>query len=211
MTAKPFVVLLVCMFLAGCGGGGERPRPASVGRTPMDWRGVATPADRERLRNWRTAWTDALAKVRAGGRGGALAPMGALFEPDRALAGALPPVGDYRCRTFKLGAKSVGLSDYSVYPWFACRVEAEGEVLSFFKETGSQRPVGLVFRDGDARGIFLGTLLLGDETSPMQYGQDRARDMAGIVERIGERRWRLVLPYPEFESTLDVVEFVPAR
>jgi hypothetical protein len=34
--------------------------------------------------------------------------------------------------------------------------------------------------------------------------------MAGLVERIGARRWRLVLPYPRFESTLDVIEIVPA-
>jgi hypothetical protein len=34
--------------------------------------------------------------------------------------------------------------------------------------------------------------------------------MAGVVERIGERRWRLVLPYPAFESTIDIVELIPA-
>jgi hypothetical protein len=34
--------------------------------------------------------------------------------------------------------------------------------------------------------------------------------MAGVVERIGERRWRLVLPYPNFESTIDVLELLPA-
>ncbi len=37
------------------------------------------------------------------------------------------------------------------------------------------------------------------------------RDMAGVLERIGERRWRLVLPYPRFESLLDVVELVPTE
>ena len=33
--------------------------------------------------------------------------------------------------------------------------------------------------------------------------------MAGLVERIGDNRWRLVFPYPHFESTLDVLELVP--
>lgn len=209
MTVKSLAALLTYAVLTGCGGG-DRPEPARIARQPVDWRGVATEADRERLRNWRVAWTDAVGQVRAGGRAPALAPLGALFEPDRALAGPLPPAGDYRCRTFKLGAKAAGMPEYTAYPWFACRVEREGEVFSFYKETGSQRPVGLVFRDGDARAIFLGTMLLGDETAPLQYGQDRARDMAGIVERIGERRWRLILPYPAFESTLDVIELVPA-
>jgi len=27
---------------------------------------------------------------------------------------------------------------------------------------------------------------------------------------IGERRWRLLLPYPKYESTIDVVELTPA-
>jgi hypothetical protein len=58
--------------------------------------------------------------------------------------------------------------------------------------------------------VFLGTLQLGDEQRALQYGRDRERDMAGVVERIGERRWRLVLPYPHFESTIDIVELVPA-
>jgi hypothetical protein len=34
--------------------------------------------------------------------------------------------------------------------------------------------------------------------------------LAGYIERIGDKRWRLVLPYPRFESLLDVVEIVPA-
>ena len=171
---------------------------------------MATIADRERLRGWRDAWMTALGKVRASGRGAALAPLGALFQPDSALAGALPPAGDYRCRVFKLGSKAPGAPDFTAYPNFDCRVEDEGEVLSFYKRSGSQRPVGLILKDSDSRGIFLGTLILGDETMAMQYGQDATRDMAGVVERIGERRWRLVLPYPAFESTLDVIELVPA-
>ena len=45
----------------------------------------------------------------------------------------------------------------------------------------------------------------------MQYGRDPDRDLAGWVERIGDNRWRLILPYPIYESTLDVLELVPAR
>jgi hypothetical protein len=83
-------------------------------------------------------------------------------------------------------------------------------VSSFYKTDGPQRPVGLAFRDGDMRGVFLGTMMLGDETTALVYGRDTDRDMAGIVERIGDKRWRIVLPYPRFESLLDVVEIVPA-
>ena len=60
------------------------------------------------------------------------------------------------------------------------------------------------------RQVFLGTLVLGDEQRAMQYGRDPDRDVAGFVEKIGPNRWRLVMPYPAFESLTDVLELVPA-
>jgi len=176
---------------------------------PADWRRVATSDDRTRLRNTRQAWLEALAKARAAGQAKAIAAQGVLFDPDRALPGAKPPAGDYRCRVFKLGGQRPGNRDFTAYPAFRCRIDPEGEMLSFYKIGGSQRPAGLVFDDGGDRQIFLGTLSLGDEELPMDHGRDANRDMAGIVQRIGPRRWRLVLPYPHFESLLDVVELVP--
>lgn len=182
---------------------------AAKDKIQTDWRRVATADDRMRLRNTRQAWLEALAKARAAGQGKAVAAQGVLFDPDRALADAKPPAGDYRCRVFKLGGQRPGNRDFTAYPAFRCRIDPEGEMLSFYKIGGSQRPVGLIFDDSGSRQIFLGTLSLGDEDLPMDYGRDVNRDMAGIVERIGPRRWRLVLPYPHFESLLDVVELVP--
>lgn len=186
-------------------------REATSPRLPtgVAWQTLATPADRERLRHWRRAWEQALPKARAADRK-AIAAEPLLFDPDRALPGALPPQGKYRCRTFKLGGQGTAMRDFTAYPWFECRVGDEGEVKSLHKATGSQRPTGLLFTDGDTRAVFLGTLVLGDETSPLRYGVDANRDIIGYVERIGDRRWRLVLPYPRFESLLDVVELVPA-
>ncbi len=201
--------LALCGLAAACSGG-DRPRDVSPS-IPTDWRRVITDADRGRLRNWRAAWMAALGQVRQVGESPELGPHGALFEPDRALANPLPPPGDYRCRVFKLGTKGATGLAYTAYPFFDCRIDDEGEVLSFYKRSGSQRPVGLVFKDGDARGVFLGTLMLGDETAALEYGQDSSRDMAGVIERVADRRWRLTLPYPAFESTLDVIELVPAE
>ena len=56
----------------------------------------------------------------------------------------------------------------------------------FAKLTGSQRPVGMIFPGDAMRQVFLGTLVLGDESRAMQYGRDRDRDLAGFVERIGD-------------------------
>ena len=81
---------------------------------------------------------------------------------------------------------------------------------SLTKLTGSQRQVGLLFAADPRRQVFLGTLVLGDELRAMQYGRDPDRNLAGWVERVDTARWRLILPYPRYESTIDVVELIPA-
>jgi len=176
------------------------------------WRDVATSSDRKRLRDWRTAWMRALAKARKGGHGAEIAAEGILLAPDAALAAVAPPSGDYRCRTIKIGARSEGLLDYVAYPPFACRVGLAGAdgSLAFVKRNGSQRPIGRLFVESDRRMIFLGTLQLGDERGILRYGHDEDRALAAILERVGARRWRLVFPYPHFESLIDVIELVPA-
>jgi hypothetical protein len=175
----------------------------------MGWREIATDGDRARISRWRDGWTSALAKARAAGYGAQIATQGTLFQPDAALSGPTPPPGDYRCRVTKLGAQDGGL-DYITYPAFTCRIAMEKDVLSFTKLDGSQRPCGLLFPGDDIRMVFLGTLMLADERRALEYGNDPDRDMVGALERIGPRRWRLVLPWPKWESTLDVIELVPA-
>ncbi|WP_033922689.1 DUF4893 domain-containing protein [Sphingomonas sp. 37zxx] len=213
MISKTLAACGLALIVAGCGGlrGGPGPMAASkpVEAASADWRTIATPADRDRLRRWRDAWMQGLSAARQTNVA-EIRAQGALFDPDRALTGAIPPAGAYRCRVFKLGAAGPAMLDYVAYPYFRCRVDQEGDMLSLYKEGGTQRPVGLLFADGDARAVFLGTLVLGDERAPLEYGQDADRDMAGFVERVEERRWRVVLPWPRFESKIDVVELVPA-
>jgi hypothetical protein len=187
------------------------PTGQVIPEPPAAWRAIATENDRERLREWRSAFVSALEAARADGHGDDIAREGALLDPDAAIADGGIPNGLYRCRVIKLGAQSEGLLDYVAYPYFSCRVAQQGEVQSFTKLTGSQRQMGLIFPHDALRRVFLGTLVLGDETQAMQYGQDRERDVAAWVERIGPDRWRMVMPQPRFESQLDVLELVPAE
>jgi hypothetical protein len=204
-----FFPSIFCVALSGCA---LLTGPRDIIASPTsEWRTVATGADRARLRDWRDAFVEALGKARAGGHGAAIATEGALLDPDAALGGPPVPNGDYRCRVIKLGAKSPGLLDYVAYPAFACRIQADGPLRGFAKLSGSQRPVGMIFPGDSMREVFLGTLVLGDESRAMQYGRDPDRDLAGFVERIGPLRWRMMLPRPAFESTMDVIELVPAR
>ena len=198
--------LAIALSLAACAKGGALDTTSAP---ETRWRAITTDQDRDRLRNWRKAWTEALPKARTADAS-AIAAGGALFEPDQAMGNAMPPAGDYKCRTFKPGAQRPGRRDFTAYPWFACRVDRASDMPTLVKVDGSQRPMGRLYAETDARVVFLGTLELGDEKLPLDYGLDAKRDIAGYVERIGTARWRLVLPWPAFESQLDVIELVPA-
>lgn len=203
------VLAAVLLGLTACA---EFSPPATVVPQPsLDWRSVATDSDRERLREWRMAFVDALRAARASGHSAEIAREGALLEPDAALGGGPIPNGDYRCRVTKLGAKSPGMLDYVSYSAFSCRISQAGQVQDFAKLTGSQRQVGTIFRGDPLRQVFLGTLVLGDESRALQYGRDTERDVAGYVERIGPNRWRMIMPRPHFESVMDVMELVPIQ
>ena len=205
MTRFSAAAAMLC--LSGCS---VLTAPREIIASPTsDWRVAATGADRQRLRDWRSSFTEALAKAKAGGHGAEISAEGVLLEPDAAIGGGIAN-GDYRCRVIKLGAKRPGLLDYVSYPTFDCRVRQEKQLQGFAKLTGSQRPVGVIFPGDALRQVFLGTLVLGDEKRAMQYGRDPDRDIAAFVEKIGPARWRLVLPRPAFESTLDVIELVPS-
>lgn len=208
---------LMLAVLGGCGGkdGGLPVRPAAEQAVvpPVSeghaWRAVATASDRQRLRAWRTAWIAALAEARDGGAR-EIAADPSLYAFDTALADPVPPSGDYRCRTVKLGTKGAGGLDYVAYPYFRCSITSEDGTMMLSKLTGSQRVVGTIYPHDTTRAVFLGTVALGDERNAMRYGRDATRDVAGWVERIGPARWRLIQPYPAFESTLDVLDLVPA-
>ena len=201
------LALSACAYTEGVTGTPAGSSPEQP--LPTDWRSIATEADRVRLGRWRTAFTEALAQASAAGFDAEIAAEGALLRPDAALADPRPPAGDSRCRFIKLGSQgSIPLSFVS-YPYFDCRIDDDGEVVRFAKTTGSQRPIGSFYPESRLRMVFLGVLELGDETRAHVYGRDAMRDMAGAVERVGERRWRIVFPYPSFESVTDVLELVP--
>jgi hypothetical protein len=178
--------------------------------TAPDWRSLASRDDMRRLRTWREAFVQGLAEARAGGNEASIAAEGALLEPDAALDAPALRAGSYRCRTLKLGSAENATLAFVAYPPFDCRVTVQGDVARFEKLSGSQRPTGLLYPGGARRQVFLGTLVLGDETRALGYGRDALRDMVGAVERVGPQRWRLIFPYPRFESTIDVVELIPA-
>jgi hypothetical protein len=173
------------------------------------WKGIATDADEDRIARIGLAWEEALADAKKSSseeirrEGPLLLPRGALPRP-------APTPGSYNCRLIKLGKATSKSKAYESFKPFFCYVEVENDLLTIVKQTGSQRPAGRLWEDDDStRLIFLGSLALGDEDVPRAYGDDPKRDMAGVFERIGPFRWRLVIPWPQSTSKLDVFELTP--
>jgi len=175
-----------------------------------DWRQVASAADASLLGRLDQAWRMARAEAEAAGFASEVEALGPLVDPNAALPDRLqPPPGTYRCRTIKLGRRGDGGGlAYVDYPWFACSVETTpGGDLVLTKTTGSQRTQGLLYPDTDRRLVYIGAQALSDaETGLPDYGDRPERDQVGVLERIGQSRWRLVLPWPKQEAKLELLE-----
>jgi hypothetical protein len=115
------------------------------------------------------------------------------------------------CRLVRLGAADRSEPAFAAFRPFFCFVGlGDGNRLSIAKPEGSQRPAGYLWDDEDAtRMVFLGSLAPG-RGAPIVYGDDRARDVAGIFERIGPFRYRLVMPGRDEAPALDILELEPA-
>ena len=173
------------------------------------WKQVATDADEDRIGRLGLAWQEALADARRS-HAGEIRREGVLLRPRASLPRPAPTPGSYNCRLIKLGKATPKSRAYESFKPFFCYVEVEGDLLTIVKQTGSQRPAGRLWDDDDAnRLVFLGSLALGSEDQPLAYGDDPKRDMAGVLERIAPFRWRLVIPWPQSTSKLDVFELTP--
>jgi hypothetical protein len=174
------------------------------------WKQVATASDEDRIARLGLGWQEALADARKTSAD-EVRREGALLRPRAALPRPAPTPGSYYCRLIKLGKATSKSKAYESFRPFFCYVEVEGDLLTIVKQTGSQRPAGRLWEDDDpTRLIFLGSLALGNEEQPIAYGDDPKRDMAGVLERIGPFRWRLVIPWPQSStSKLDVFELTP--
>ena len=206
---------MLALAAAGCATKPSLPpgvRPSvEVGAPPKsdEWKAVATDADEDRLARLGLAWQQALAEAKKSNPADVRREE-LLLRPRASLARPAPTPGSYNCRLVKLGKATPKTRAFESFKPFFCYVEVEGDLLTIVKQTGSQRPAGRLWEDDEAtRLIFLGSLALGSEDQPLAYGDDPKRDMAGVLERIAPFKWRLVIPWPQSTSKLDVFELTP--
>ena len=175
------------------------------------WKQIATPADEDRIQRIGLAWASALADAKKTSAA-EVREEGKLLLPRAALARPAPTPGSYNCRLIKLGKATTKAPAFEKFKPFFCYVEVEGDLLTIVKQTGDMRPAGRLWEDDMSdRLIFLGSLALGNEEQPLAYGDNPKRDMAGVLERIGPFIWRLVIPWPQSTSKLDVFELTPVE
>ena len=187
------------------------PVAEAEGAGAANWRQVASAADASLLGRLDQAWRLGRAEAEDAGFASQVEALGPLVDPNAGRMNRLqPPPGTYRCRTVKLGRRVEGQGlAYVAYPYFACSVElTPGGDLVLTKTTGSQRLRGLLYPEGDRRLVYVGAQAWGDETTYPAYGQNRERDQVGVLERIGDARWRLSIPWPKQEAKLELLEIV---
>lgn len=204
-TVTAMAVLTVA--LGGCGTGSHRVATVSVVPAAQPeplWRGVATPADQQRIDNLVGQWRQALGAVPKRQRP-QVQSEGALLDPKAALEAPDLTPGSYHCRLVRLGGRR-GINSFK--PDF-CYVDGGSDKKSFTKQTGENLPGGWLYSDGPTRQVFLGTFRGPKVEIAPPYGNQPALDVAAVIERIAPFRWRMVIPRAGGGATLDVYELVP--
>lgn len=175
------------------------------------WRAVVLPEDAERLDRLPSTWASVLASIPPRYRN-AVVREGDLLIPDSGRDHPTPPPGSYRCRLVKIGP-GARRSDPPIrsFPDYFCYIRGEKDnELSFAKQTGTELPGGWLHKDGDRRLILTGARQRGPGDTSLAYGTEPARDVVGVIERVGPFRWRLVIPWRRDAGTgLDVYELTP--
>lgn len=197
-------------LLAGCETVSDVRGRAVVEQREPGWRDILQPADQARLLGLGTSWATALEQARRGGFSRRIANEGALLDPQAGLSRAAPAPGSYRCRLIRIRPGSRRVPAFVVRGPYFCDVGAAPDYLSLTQQTGPERPGGHLWEDSDSRMIFIGAAARGRDDGPPAYGEQPDRNVVGVFERVGQFRYRLVLPAPASGATLEVIELIPA-
>lgn len=170
------------------------------------WQDDASPFDANRLARLDEAKAKALGEAQAGAD---IATIQAVLDRAPQAASAEALMGDWRCRTIKLG----GVTPDIVYSWFRCRITNKDGNLFFEKVSGSQRIAGRLYPYESGGFVLLGALSVKGEPAHRYSGnhasvgaQATPDDAIGLLSATGSGEARIEFPYPVQESTLDVIE-----
>ncbi len=201
------VTLILCATLAACAAKAPPPQVVLVSTVkveePPAWRVSIRLKDAARLEDLRANWGDLHAKLTPRVR----VAQGKLVDPQAALdmPGLTP--GSYRCRVVKLRTARRGAATVRSSANDFCYVSGTSEGVAFVKQTGSDPAAGYFYLDGK-RYVFLGARQRRAGDNSIGYGIEPARDMVGVVERVGGFRWRLAVAGIDGRQ-VDIYELTP--
>ncbi|GGE16232.1 hypothetical protein GCM10011529_23280 [Polymorphobacter glacialis] len=205
----PGLAVALAIAASACAGKGN-----DSARPPPSWQSQISDPDRQLLAKLWGAWTRALAQADKAGMRANLAQFGNMVVPDTAVPAAFPGPGNYRCRTITIGIREGGVPTPGVPAMTTgqsvpCTITERKGLLWFEQQAGPQRIGGKMYADGD-RMVFLGSMALAGEIGMLPYGTDGQRDQVGVLKAYGDRRWRIELPWPKWQSNLALIEILPA-
>lgn len=200
-AAVPRMIWVGFLLLAAAG---------SPGAAAADWQDIVTDEDKSRLARLEDA-------IKEGDRTAAAsnpapkdrAALRAVLDPPDLPLDEAALVGDWKCRTIKVGEILV------VYSRFRCRISRTDRGLFLEKRSGSQRFSGYLYPDTGHRAhlILLGGATVNDEPQvsySTQAGDGDSgspdSDLIGVLSRSGSNSLRIVFPWPRYESIYDVME-----
>lgn len=219
VTSRGFCLIGAALLLHGCKSRGDTvppaPLPVAVADNLPEWEKNAASADLDKLNHIDQAWREALPEAGKGAGRRSLRAEGNLLQPKSGLLRPQPSPGSYMCRLIQLGSSTprTRTRALAVSKLAFCYVGVdETNRLWLAKQTGPRRRQGYLWEDDVSnRLIFLGSLAAGASDTPAAYGTDPARNSAGIFERVGPLRYRLVTPWPSAAGyKLEVLELTPA-
>ena len=193
-----FSFLVLPLLLSACAAQQRlTPRRAQVAIVAEEeWRGVASTEDVAKIDGLLPLWEKSLAAARAPGSRPRLAAS-ALLDPKAGLERGAPTPGSYRCKFTRLGKRSAADRPTALSPEAFCYVGVAEGRLSLTTETGALPLGGWLWDEADGkRLIFLGAARTPKMKAPPAYGEDGARNAVGVLERVGEFRFRLAVPAP---------------
>lgn len=190
---------------------GTTARASVMVETPEEWQGHALPEHRAVAEELPRLLAQALASTprRSGERGGADSE---LLRFDHRLPRAAPAPGPYRCRIIRLGAGSGAARNRTSRRAREdfCFIGADAAHLTLTAETPSRRLGGLLRETSSKdRLVFLGAEIAPRARTAPPYGDPPSASTAGVFERLGDFRYRLVVR-GNSPGTIDIYELVAA-
>lgn len=203
---RRIVTLALCSVLAACAAKGP-PQVVLVSTVAVEelpaWRSSITPEGEARLEGLRANWAGLHSRLSPRVR----TAQGKLVDPAAGLDLPSLTPGSYRCRVVRLRTPARGPATARSSTNDFCFVSSTDEGVAFVKQTGSDPAAGYFYPDGK-RYVFLGARQRRAGENSLGYGNEPARDMVGVVERVGGFRWRLAVAGADARQ-LDIYELTP--